>query len=206
MRKVSVAIQLGGHPDLAGFEPALVAIDRGEMERMRTVGKRKGDLVQQLCVSALDGEVVLGATLVHKLAGPLALGEQGLGPDRFAEALDGLPQRDGCFSFHWAASPHRALLPAAYPLFWGVPLGTLLSEHAHDRGLAPVRITGVAHGFALDRQALVDGAIVGIQALARAIQVGRIDSNPHVPTEAVAGHEILSIANPAAKPGTRFWA
>jgi len=114
MRKVSVAIQLGGHPDLAGFETTMVAIRGGKIGRVLTVGKIEGRLFQQLCVIALDGEVVVGPALVNHIARQLALREQGIGADGFSSDLDGLQQRNGSFDF-------IGLLLLIAPLYWQGP-------------------------------------------------------------------------------------
>ncbi len=99
MREVQVGVELGGDPDLADFEPAMVAIGGGEIRRVLTVGKIAGRLFQQRCLIAREGEVVMSAALFHEITGELTLGEQGIGTDCFASNLDGLQQRDGRFDF-----------------------------------------------------------------------------------------------------------
>ncbi len=99
MREVQVGVELGGDPDLADFEPAMVAIGGGEIRRVLTGGKIEGRFFQQMFLITLDGEVVVGPTLFHEIAGELALGEQGIGTDGLAADLDGVQQRDGRFDF-----------------------------------------------------------------------------------------------------------
>jgi len=99
MREVQIGVELGGHPDLADFEPAMVAIGGRERGRLIKVFKIEGGVFQQMFLVAFDGEVVVGAALFDEIAGQLALREQGIGADGLAADLDGVQQRDCRFNF-----------------------------------------------------------------------------------------------------------
>jgi len=101
MREVQIGVELGGHPDFADFETAMVPIDGRERGRLIKVFKIEGCVFQQMFLVAFDGEVVVGVgpALFHEIAGQLALREQGIGADGLAADLDGVQQRDGRFDF-----------------------------------------------------------------------------------------------------------
>ena len=99
MWEVQADVQLGGDPDLASFAPTMAAIGGGEIGRLLQVVKIEGGGFQQMLLVAFDGEVVVGAALVHQIPRQLPLREQGIGTDGLAADLDGVQQRDGRFDF-----------------------------------------------------------------------------------------------------------
>ena len=68
----------------------MIVIGGGEIGWLIKVFKIEGRRFQQMFLLALDGEVVMGATLFHKIASQLALREQGISADRLAADLDGV--------------------------------------------------------------------------------------------------------------------
>ena len=48
------------------------------------------------------------------------------------------------------------------PTFLGVTLATLMANRTHDMGLSALLVDGVTHRLAIDGQALIEVAILGI--------------------------------------------
>ncbi len=69
----------------------------GGFDEIRGVARLKvaDDVLQQSGLVAFHGEVVVGLPVVDQIRGECALGQEGIGGDRFAVNLDGLEQRSG---------------------------------------------------------------------------------------------------------------
>lgn len=59
----------------------------------------QGDVVEEIFLIALGGEVVVGVALLDQIAGQFALGQQGIGGNGFAVDVDRIQQRDDGFDF-----------------------------------------------------------------------------------------------------------
>ena len=88
----------------------------------------------------------------------------------------------------------------------GVALLALVTDGAHDVGLSAGLINGVAHGFTVNRQTLVDCAIVRIPVLKGLVEFHRVHPDQYIAQDAFAGHPIFSIAVAAAESGARLGA
>ncbi len=69
-----------------------------------------------------------------------------------------------------------------------------MADRAHDMRLIRLLIDGIAHGFAIDGQALVDLAILGIPGAECAIQLSRIDTDQGIADHRAAGHFVVPLA------------
>ena len=99
VRKVEIAIEFGGGPDLAGFDAAVIGrrvLDEGGLLAILEV---QSDVAFEGGLVTLDGEVVMGGTLGHQVLGQLALGQQGVGADVLVFDVDGIEQRNGGSDF-----------------------------------------------------------------------------------------------------------
>ena len=74
-----------------------------------------------------------------------------------------------------------------------------MADDTHDVSLPSVCINGVAHGLAVNREALVGLPIIGVPALERTIECVGIHANEHVANDAFAGHQTLPILDPATE-------
>ena len=78
----------------------------------------------------------------------------------------------------------------------------LVADDAHDVNLSAIVVNGITHGFAVDGQAFVGCAVLGIPLLERSIQFYGIDSNQYVTYGAFAGDTVFSVTVVTAKSGT----
>lgn len=72
--KVQVVIELGGDPDFAGFDPAMI---RGRMIDeiwLLSVPEVEFDICKEGGLVCFDGEMIVGVTLLDQVVGEFALG------------------------------------------------------------------------------------------------------------------------------------
>ena len=68
----------------------------------------------------------------------------------------------------------------------GVALLALVTDDAHDVGLTAGLIDGVTQGFTVNRQTLVDGAIVRIPVLKGLVEFDRAHPDQYIAQDALA--------------------
>ncbi len=90
-------------------------------------------------------------------------------------------------------------------LFLGVALFALVPDGTHDMNLPATVINGIAHGFAVDRQTIVDCTILGIPLLECPVQFHWCYSNQYVTDGAFTGDAIFSVTETAAKAVASSW-
>lgn len=74
-----------------------------------------------------------------------------------------------------------------------------MPHSAHDVGLMSFVINGVAHGLAINSNALVLGGKGGVPLLQRAIEHRRINTDEHIADDGFAGHHIFAIYTTTAQ-------
>ena len=79
-----------------------------------------------------------------------------------------------------------------------------MAYSAHDVGLMPFVIHGVAHGFAVNSNALVLGRKSGVPLLQCTIEHGWINTDEHITDDGFAGHDIFAIDTTTAQTPERF--
>jgi hypothetical protein len=164
----------------------LGSIHRSVIGISTEVVKIEIDVFKQILLIAFDGEVVVCAPLLNQVTSQLALGQQGIGGNGFALDVNGVQQGDGGLDFVGLFFLVTAFYGEGPHFFLGVTLLALVADDAHDVGLTTGFIHGVAHGFAIYRQALVDNPILRIPALQGLIQFDRVDANQHIAKDAFA--------------------
>ena len=90
VRKVQIVVEFGCSPDFADFDPAVVRWVASDKIRLLPIFKVQGDILKKSGLVVLDGEVVMGFTLLDQILGDLALGQQGIGGNIFALNVDGI--------------------------------------------------------------------------------------------------------------------
>lgn len=76
-----------------------------------------------------------------------------------------------------------------------------MADDAHDVGLTARLIDGIAKGFTVNGQALVDRTVLRIPALKGVIEFRGVHTDQHIAQDAFTGHPIFAIAVAAAEPG-----
>lgn len=99
--KVQVVIELGGDPDFAGFDPAMIrgchrVIDEIWLLSVPTV---EFDICKEGGRVCFDGEMIVGFTLLDQVMGEFALGQEGIGRNGFALDIDGIKEGGGHLDF-----------------------------------------------------------------------------------------------------------
>ena len=74
-----------------------------------------------------------------------------------------------------------------------------MADDTHDVGLPSLFVDGVAHGIAVDREALVSLSVIGITALERTVECVGINPNEQIANDAFAGNETLPVLDPTAE-------
>lgn len=74
-----------------------------------------------------------------------------------------------------------------------------MPQGAHDVGLLPVFVDGVAQGLAIDGQALVFLAEGRIPLLQRTVEQRRINAHQYITDDRLTGAEVASLFSPTAK-------
>ena len=97
-----------------------------------------------------------------------------------------------CFS---ASQP----LSLSVPTFLGVALTALVANDAHDMRLSALRIDGVTHGFAVNRQRFIELPVLGVPGVERPIQLRRVHRNQDITNHGTAGYFVLPVSFSAAK-------
>ena len=82
-------------PNLSGLDPPVAEGCGFDEIRGTALFKVTDDVLEQSGLVAFHGEVVVGLPVVDQIRGERALGQEGIGGDRFAVNLDGLEQRSG---------------------------------------------------------------------------------------------------------------
>jgi len=93
-----------------------------------------------------------------------------------------------------------------YLLFLGVAVLGLMANDAHDVGLVSLLINGIAHGFAVNREALIFSAIGFIPALEGAVEMHRISTDKSIPDDVRAGNNKTTVYVSAAETLARLGA
>ena len=95
MGECQVGVEGRRGPNLSGLDPPVA--QGGGFDEIRGVARLKvaDDVLKQSGLGAFHGEVVVGLPVVDQIRGECALGQEGIGGDRFAVHLDGLEQRSG---------------------------------------------------------------------------------------------------------------
>jgi len=75
----------------------------------------------------------------------------------------------------------------------------LMSDNAEDVGLALLAVEGIAHGLAIDGQALVVVGHLRVPALQGAVQGRGVDTREHVTDAGAAGHLVAAVTVAATK-------
>lgn len=81
----------------------------------------------------------------------------------------------------------------------GVTVFALVANGAHDKGLPALLIDGVAHGLAVDSQAVILRRISVIPALKSEIQVLRSNANQEISNDGNAGNHQAALLPPATE-------
>jgi len=79
-----------------------------------------------------------------------------------------------------------------------------MSDNAHDVGLIALIVDGVAHGFAIDGQALVVAGVDAVPFLQGAVQTHRINADKHVTDDRQARHAVVAVSVAAAEASACF--
>jgi hypothetical protein len=97
VRKVEVAVQFGGGPDLPGFDASMIGRRLQQVVRLIRISilEEQLEIFQESRPVAFNGEQKVGVTVSDQILGRGALGEQGVGGDVFSLDVDGLQHRDG---------------------------------------------------------------------------------------------------------------
>ena len=95
MGEVEIAVELGGCPDLAGFDAPVVGRVVPEEVGLFSILKNQSHILKQRGLIGFDGEVVVGLTFGDQVVGEFALGEQSIGGDVFVLEIEAVEQRDG---------------------------------------------------------------------------------------------------------------
>ena len=74
-----------------------------------------------------------------------------------------------------------------------------MPDGAHDVSLLALFVDGVAHGLAIDSQALVLLAVGRIPLLQRSVEQNRINADQYIADDRLTGHEVTSVFTPTAK-------
>lgn len=90
-------------------------------------------------------------------------------------------------------------------LFLGVTLLALVSYDTHDMNLPAAVVQGVAHGFSVDGQTVIDDGKLLIPLPESPIQLDWCYSNQDVTDGTFAGDALFSVAVVAAKTFSGFW-
>lgn len=69
-----------------------------------------------------------------------------------------------------------------------------MSDNAHDVGLATFIVDGVAHGFAIDGQALVVSGVNAVPFLQSLVEAYRIDADKHIADDRQARHAVAAVS------------
>jgi len=96
MRKVEVAVEFGGGPDLSDLYARVVGRRILSEIRFLPVAEVERDIFHESGLVSFGGEVILGLT-VDEVVGYRALGEQGIGSDVPTLDVDGVKERNSCF-------------------------------------------------------------------------------------------------------------
>lgn len=100
MRKVQVLIKFGGHPDISGFNAAVVwTVMRGVIRLSINICKVKGDVIKKCFLVALGSKMVMGLSFLNQISCQFTLSQQGIGGDSFSLDVNAVEQRDSDFNF-----------------------------------------------------------------------------------------------------------
>lgn len=79
-----------------------------------------------------------------------------------------------------------------------------MADNAHDMGLMALIIDGVAHGFAIDGQALVAAGVDAVPFLQGSVEMDRIDADEHITDDRQARHAVMAVFVSASETPARF--
>jgi len=79
-----------------------------------------------------------------------------------------------------------------------------MADSAHEVGLMALIVDGVAHGFAIDGQALVAAGVDAVPFLQGAVETDRIDAHKHIADSRQARHAVMAVAVSASETPARF--
>ena len=102
-----------------------------------------------------------------------------------------------------SSSPSCGRVPTFY---LRVAVMGCMTDNAHDVGLTPLCVDGVAHDFAVDGQALVASAMGLVPALQGLIERHRIDTHEDIANDRFARHHAASVLASATETLARFTA
>ncbi len=81
MGKVEIAVEHGGRPDIARFDPPVVGRVVHHEVGLFSILEEQRDILKEAGLIGFDGEVIMGLALYHQVLGEFALGVQGIGGD-----------------------------------------------------------------------------------------------------------------------------
>ena len=76
----------------------------------------------------------------------------------------------------------------------GVALAALMADGAHDMSLSGILIEGVAHGFSIDGQALINLGILGIPGTERSVELLGIGTDQGIAEHGDTRHFVNALA------------
>ena len=69
-----------------------------------------------------------------------------------------------------------------------------MADNAHDVGLIALIVNGVAHGFAIDGQALVAAGVDAVPFLQGVVEACRIDPDEHIADDRQTRHAVVAVS------------
>ena len=118
VRKVKVAVQFGGGPDLSDFDSSMVGGRILNEIRLLPVLEQQGEVLQNAALVSFDGEMIMGMTLLDQVLGYLALGQQSIGRHILALNIDGIKQWDSHFDLVGAFEFFMVFYGQGTDFFW----------------------------------------------------------------------------------------
>ena len=94
MREVEIAIEFGGGPDLASFNPAMIGRVVGDKVRLFAIGEEHDQIIEERALVGFNGEVVVSFA-GDQVLGEFTLGQKRIGGDVFTTEIDLVEERDG---------------------------------------------------------------------------------------------------------------
>jgi hypothetical protein len=118
MGEVEIVVELGCGPYFADFDPAVIGRVALNEIGIFQVFKMEGDIFEKSGLVVLDGEVIMGVTILNQIVCDLALGQEGICGNIFAFDIDGLKQWDGGLDFVGAFEFLAAFYREGANFFW----------------------------------------------------------------------------------------
>ena len=97
--EVEIAIEFGGGPDVAGFDPTVVRGSQIDKIRFLPIGKIQRDVLKKAWLVVFHGKVIMSVSAGDQVGCDPALGQEGIGGNFFSLDIDGIEQGDGGLDF-----------------------------------------------------------------------------------------------------------